>query len=228
MKIFEDYYESYWVKRKAEEVIPPIRKSIPRSLRKYTTYGAILNRISPNSKILDIGCGDGNVSQLYLRRGQVYGLDISMEALEAAKKRGIETVNHDLNKLPLPFENDFFDTIILTDVIEHVINPLELISEVRRVLKKNGKIIITVPNFSRFANRLRMFFWGDPIDLLHWSKYGDEIEHLHWFTKPKISWLLRKKEFREIKFVPTGIPDSGWGVIGLPGLGKMICVEGKK
>lgn len=222
-----DYYQNYWQKRK-KRVGSPIAGIVPKFLHRYTQYGAIVGQIPKGSRILDLGCGDGNVSQLYLSKGKVTGLDISQTALNMAKKKGLSTLLHDLNKLPLPFSNNSFDVIILTDVLEHVIDPLNLLIEINRIIISNGLLIITVPNFARLENRFRMLM-GDPTDILHWDKYGDEVEHLHWFTKGKLEYLLFKSGFKNIKFVPTGLPF--WfifGQVGMAGLSKMLTVAAEK
>lgn len=226
--MLKDYYEGYWERRSSQTTIPPIRQFVPAFLRKYSTYGAILNCLPDRGKFLDVGCGDGNVSQLYLNKGEVFGIDISKGALKLAREKGIETKWCDLNKGALPFEDNSFDAVIFTDVIEHLVNPFAIIKEAKKVLKKGGRIIITVPNFARLNNRLKMLL-GDPTDLLHWAKYGDEVEHLHWFTKPKLQYLLESVDFKNISFVPTGLP---WGFIlgstSLPGLSNFLTVVSEK
>lgn len=224
----KDYYNGYWDKRLKEGKLPPVRKGIPSFLVKYSTYGAITNQIPPKSKILDLGCGDGNVTQLFLEKGEVVGVDISKEALKKAERRGIKTKLHDLNQLPLSFGDKSFDVVILTDTLEHLFDPLGVLKEVSRILTIGGRVIIAVPNFARLGNRLRML-WGDPIDILHWEKYGDGKEHFHWFAKGKIEHFLKLTGFKKIKFVPTGLPFGFiFGQIGLPGLANMLTVIGEK
>lgn len=226
--MFDSYYDSYWEKRINKSPASPIPSGLPVFLKKFTSYGAILSQIKKCHKILDIGCGDGNVTQIYLEKGEVYGIDISPFALKAAAKKGIKTSLQDLNNLPLKFPENSFDYVIATDVAEHLIDPVNLLKEVKRVLKKNGMFILTVPNFARIGNRFRMFA-GDPIDLLHWSKYGDELEHLHWFTIPKINYLLKKESFKKIKYVSTGLKgDFIFGLLKIPSLGKMLTVISEK
>lgn len=222
-----DYYDQYWQKRK-KEVGEPIRPIIPSFLCQFSQYGAIVNQIPPRSKILDLGCGDGNVTQLFLKKGEVVGVDISKEALKKAERRGIKTKLHDLNQLPLPFGDKSFDVVILTDTLEHLLDPLEVLKETFRILNPGGRIIVTVPNFARLGNRIRIL-WGDPVDILHWEKYGDGKEHFHWFTKGKAEHFFKLAGFRKIKFVPTGLPFGFiFGKLGIPGLAKMLIVVGEK
>lgn len=230
--MLKEYYESYWSKRIDEKPDSPISEKLPKFFKKYTSYGAILRYIEPCNKLLDVGCGDGNVSQLYKSKSkEVFGIDISKTALEQAKQRGIQTFLQDLNLLPLCFEDEYFDYIVLTDVIEHIVNPIELLKESKRMLKNGGIAIITTPNFARLSNRLRMAFLGDPIDILHWSKYGDEVEHLHWFTLPKLNFILKETVgFKKIKYIPTGLINLGFifGLTRLYNLGSFLTVIAEK
>lgn len=222
---FIDYYNKYWIKRgiSQSEAIP---NAVPVFLARFTSYGAIRSVIPENSKILDLGCGDGSVSHEYIKRGEVYGLDISKIAVKAANKNNIKAKIHNLNEYPYPFGKNQFDVCILTDVLEHLIDIQATLHECKRVLKKGGKIIITVPNFARFSNRLRMLA-GDPIDILHFDRYGDDVEHLHWFTVPKLRHIAKKAGFSTIRFVPTGLQNFNFifGILKIPQFGKFItCV----
>ncbi|MCL5985052.1 MAG: class I SAM-dependent methyltransferase [Actinobacteria bacterium] len=203
----------------------PISDSIPRFLIKYSSYGSIVNQIPPNSKVLDVGCGDGRISALFKRKDcDVWGVDVSRRAVELASKNGIKVKQWDLNQVPLPFEEASFNVLTLIDVLEHVIDPLALLKEAHRLLAPGGRLIISLPNFARIGNRLRMFI-GDPRDILHWEGYGDEIEHLHWFTLPKLRYFLKKANFKKISAQPVGLPFGFiFGLLRLYGLSKILLV----
>jgi ubiquinone/menaquinone biosynthesis C-methylase UbiE len=100
-----------------------------------------------NLKILDIGCGTGETLSFlktYLPKPSLYGIDSSPTAIKYAMKRGHKNIiSVDAKKLP--FENNKFDYILLLDVLEHIKDDTSILIEARRVLKKNGKIIITTP-----------------------------------------------------------------------------------
>jgi len=223
----QEYYEEYWGSRK--EGGQSIPSFLPEFLKNSTYYGGIVNCIRCNSKILDLGCGDGSVTQLYSQKGTVTGVDISERALLRCKSKGVsETIKHDLNVVPLPFNDATFDYVILTDVLEHVIDPLTLLEEVRRILRSGGSLIVSVPNFARLQNRFRMFC-GDPLDILHWSKYGDSVEHLHWFTKRKLEHFLSKAGFCISNYLPAGLRGNFVFVaLGFPNLASLLSIEAKK
>lgn len=105
--------------------------------------------------ILDIQCRTGNGSifwSKFYKNMRIYGYDFSENFL---KKSQINFKNHNLKfetklieHLPLPNENNYFDLILCYETIEHVCNYGEFISELARVLKPNGYLIITCPNVS--------------------------------------------------------------------------------
>ncbi len=103
------------------------------------------------NKVLDIGCGEGTrLSYLInesngIKKG--FGIDISKTAILLAKKNYpyLEFIKSDIEKIP--FKNNSFDFIYSAYVLEHVSNPEKLISESRRLLKKNATLILIAPNY---------------------------------------------------------------------------------
>lgn len=100
-------------------------------------------------KILDAGCGEGHlISKLHEKNpsNNYYGIDTTEVAIEKAKKRCFfaEFSMMDLNNIH--FEDGFFDVVITTEVLEHVYDYKLAISEMKRVLVKNGFLIVTFPN----------------------------------------------------------------------------------
>ena len=99
-------------------------------------------------KVLDAGCGDGRITYELSRRGaRVYGVDYSTKAIVFAKILAPEVYYEACDIKKMPFEANFFDKIILIETLEHIVpNEAPLIlSELKRVLKEKGELIITVP-----------------------------------------------------------------------------------
>lgn len=99
-----------------------------------------------DGKLLECGCGEGYVLERIKGRGEVYGMDISLEALKEAKRRkpNAELFLGDI--INIPFDDKSFDITVACDVLEHTKQYEKAISEILRVTKPNGKIIIAIPN----------------------------------------------------------------------------------
>lgn len=110
-------------------------------------YQQVVKLIPQNSRrILDIGCGDGVLLWLVSRKSsaKLYGVDLNQKSLNyAAAKINAKLIKAQAEKLP--FKNNYFDTVIATEIIEHLDRPEKLLLEARRVLKRGGRIIITTP-----------------------------------------------------------------------------------
>jgi len=106
------------------------------------------NKVNQSEKLLDIGCGDGQVCSLLVGRGyQVFGLEISEEALKNARQKvpkGLFFLSDGSNHLS--FKDEEFDLITCLGVLEHVLEPMKMLEECYRVLKKGGMAIFLVPN----------------------------------------------------------------------------------
>ena len=119
-------------------------------------------------RILDIGCADGSLSLVFkevLRAKEVYGLDISTEYLQEARKKGMKTFKVDVNRDRFPLEADSFDVIIASEILEHCILPENLLREAYRVLKTGGYLILSTPNLASFYDRFLLLFGSQPLSL---------------------------------------------------------------
>ncbi len=108
---------------------------------------SVLSRLlqgSPDFRILDIGCGAGNMIHHLSRYGRVKGLDIDARPVQVARQRGYDVDQFDATQ-PLPFEANTFDAVTALDVIEHNEDDLAILTDSYRVLKPGGHIVITVP-----------------------------------------------------------------------------------
>lgn len=115
-------------------------------------------------KILDIGCGGGQLLEDFTSFPQieVYGVDISEEALQIAQTKGYKTFLCNVETEKLPFNDDFFHIVIMNDLLEHIINPDNLLKETHRTLRNDGKLIISIPNISCPFSWLMQIFWDLP------------------------------------------------------------------
>lgn len=156
----------------------------PDKLEKDSLWSAVSSASKyAKGKLLDVGCGNKPYYNIFLNKVDSYiGLDLS----------GGDVVGSALN---IPFSNSFFDTVLSTQVIEHIEKPQVMFQEINRVLKKNGHLILTAP-----------LFW-----CLH-----EEPEDYFRFTKYSLSALLSKKNFKIIYIKERG----NWLIT----LGQMISL----
>jgi ubiquinone/menaquinone biosynthesis C-methylase UbiE len=180
--------------------------------------------------LLDAGSGTGWFSrEAALRGAKVVSLDVGENILaQVAKKCDTQRIVGSV--LNIPFEDDYFDFAICTEVIEHTAHPKEAVQEIYRVLKKNGILILTVPNkiwhFAiAIANKLKLRpyegyeNWVGWFELQRWLReVGYSIVetkgiHLFPFIFPSTHKLLRRV-------------DRVGGFIGPVMLN--ICVKAKK
>lgn len=124
---------------------------------------------SDRPRILDIGCGDGVLLDSLTKKAtninlDIYGIDSSAEAIEIARKKNNQGSFSLGNVYELPFAADYFDMVISSDVIEHVNNAAKMLAEAKRVLKKNGLIVLGTP--IRLAEK--------PNDIMHVHEFFQE------------------------------------------------------
>lgn len=108
-------------------------------------------RIARSDKVLDIGCGDGNLLA-NLRQGRKYGVDINKNYLKVAKMKNPNANFREAEAEKLPFKNETFDWVFCTEVIEHLKRPRNCLAEAKRVLRKGGGFVVSTYNHQNFFN----------------------------------------------------------------------------
>jgi 2-polyprenyl-3-methyl-5-hydroxy-6-metoxy-1,4-benzoquinol methylase len=114
----------------------------------YQKYADFLKPDNPGGKVLDVGCGVGQVLERLQESGfEAYGVDVSKPNIERASKICPRAYLYDGKRLP--FDKGFFDSAGALNVLEHVEEPELFINELVRVVKSGGKIVLSSPNFFR-------------------------------------------------------------------------------
>ena len=108
-----------------------------------------LNNTDP--RILDAGCGTGANLKTLAAYGRAEGVDISEQAVEFCRERGLDSVKLGAVE-DLPYPDSSFDLVTALDVIEHLDDDVAGLREIRRVLSRDGRVLLFVPAF--------MFLWG--------------------------------------------------------------------
>lgn len=143
--------------------------------------------------ILDVGCHGGTFTQKLLAKvgsKKIYGVDISQSAILLAKKRIPFGEFKIADAASLPYEDSFFEAVFCLEMLEHVDNPIKVLSEIHRVLKRGGYAIILVPS----DNSMFKFIW------FLWTLYFPVWRHAHVqsFKNSKLEKILKSLNFKKI------------------------------
>ncbi|HET9570521.1 MAG TPA: class I SAM-dependent methyltransferase [Bacteroidales bacterium] len=125
--------------------------------------------VDSKSKVLDVGCGKGMFSK-YIDCEFYQGLDTSSLSVELAKKEGINVINERIQDHSEKF-SEFYDVVVLFQVLEHVFNIDDFIDSSLKALKKGGKFIVAVPNNDSFLkDTVNNYFNIPPHHVLQWNE----------------------------------------------------------
>jgi SAM-dependent methyltransferase len=141
-----------------------------------------------DAEILDVGCGSAWLAEHFER---YTGVDSSPEAVEAAAAGGRSVKLADADER-LPFEDSSFDGVILSDVLEHVSDPVSVVAEVRRVLRPRGRVYASSPDAQRWV-------W-------------DDYTHRRPFTRKAYRLLFEDRGF-EVERVGYASVAPGTGIV---------------
>ena len=166
-------------------------------------YPTVLKLVPPNCSVLDLGCGRGGLlAHLRDKKNcQVKGVDISDEAVEICLEKGIEVIKCDVEVDEIPGR---YDAIILSAVLEHLIDPPSVLNKLRSNLNDNGSLIVGVPNFSDIVSRIQ-YLRGKNV-----KRFGDNqedmelgiqpLDHIQFFNKASLTYLLERAGYKPIEW----------------------------
>jgi SAM-dependent methyltransferase len=172
--------------------------------------------IIPGEKILDLGCGNGRLLQIFKGKNiDYFGVDSSEKLIEIAKKRYPNKKFQVADALNLPFPNNYFDKIYSIAVLHHIPSVefrRRFLKEAKRVLKPEGLLILTVwnwwdfwrgwflGNYFKFITKytLLKIFGKSKLDFKDvFIPWGDKIQrYFHCFTLKELSSLVREINFQ--------------------------------
>jgi SAM-dependent methyltransferase len=110
-------------------------------------WGDVVRHFRPSTRLLDVGCGAAWLGDHF---NDYTGIDVSPEAVEAARARGLDVRDANVEE-PLPFDDACFEGVVLKDVLEHVTDPVPLVREVHRVLQPGGRVFASSPDAQRWV-----------------------------------------------------------------------------
>ncbi|MDC0436556.1 methionine biosynthesis protein MetW [Candidatus Pelagibacter sp.] len=153
-------------------------------------FKIIANLIEKNTRVLDVGCGDGTLMEFLKNNKEIdiRGIEISKNKVQNCIGKGLTVIEGDAEKDLIQFPDHSFDYVILSQTLQAFLNPEQVISELLRVGKK---AIVTIPNFGYWKLRLHLLIKGTmPIT----RTLPDE-----WYNTPNIHMCTIKDFFNFCK-----------------------------
>jgi SAM-dependent methyltransferase len=168
------------------------------SVKKASSRTGYLQSISRDKRVLHVGCVDAPFFQTQLETGHllhallaetaghVIGVDIDSAGCEAMAAMGFDVICEDIETPSILPTLDPFDVVIAGEVIEHLDNPGQCMANLRRVLKSDGILVVTVPN---------AFRWYNPVLALFQREFVHP-DHTSWYSYSTLTNLLSRNGFR--------------------------------
>jgi SAM-dependent methyltransferase len=191
-------------------------------LERAELQAALLAEIAASSHrplvAVDIGCGDGMATAVAATRCEqtpgaevtIIGLDWSCAALDRARQRGVPVVRAAIDGFGLPLARGSVDVVIMSELIEHLVDTDAALAEAGRVLVPGGRLLLSTPNLAAWYNRVLLAFGVQPLftEVSLRGIYGrpgrQVVGHLRNFTRRALEEILSAAGFVEINI--TGAP----------------------
>ena len=182
------------------------------SIRK--DWSLIESLIVENSRILDIGCGEGGlISQLEKNiNAKTYGIEVNSELARKAIAEGLNVIEGNAEKDLDQYSNNSFDYVILSQTLQAMLKPKDVLLELLRI---GSKAIVSFPNFGHWRIRLQLLFTGK-MPMTKGLPY-------HWYETPNIHFFTIKDFENLCKELNIVIEKS----IGLTSSGKQFSISKK-
>jgi SAM-dependent methyltransferase len=187
----------------------PFSSGPDRARRQARMLARILRRVAAPAVILDVGCGDGAalaVAAQYISEQnpahRFAGIDWSADALRQAHGCGLAVVRGAVSAPGLPVADGAADVVIMSELIEHLVDPDGAVAEVRRVLRPGGSLLLSTPNLAAWYNRGLLAAGIQPVfsEVSLTGVFGRPgrvvAGHLRLFTRRALTEFLAASGFR--------------------------------
>tara|TARA_B100001540_G_scaffold75328_1_gene67969 strand:- start:1300 stop:1896 length:597 start_codon:yes stop_codon:yes gene_type:complete len=161
-------------------------------------FKIISDLILKNSRVLDVGCGDGELMSFLYKNitKDVRGIEISKQNVQKCISKGLIVIEGDAEKDLIQFPDSSFDIVILGQTLQAFLNPEKVLNELLRVGKK---AIVTIPNFGHWKVRLNLLFKGTMPVTKSLPHQWHNTPNLHMCTIKDFSNFCDNKKIKFIK-----------------------------
>ncbi len=170
----------------------------------------------PPVRVLDVGCGEGHFAAALTRAAlEVVAIDVAVEPLRRALERHPELDARLVeSEAPLPFEDSSFDVVWAGETIEHVTDTSQWLSELRRVLRSGGTLLLSTPDHGPLS-RLWLALSRSAFE----ARFDPRSDHLRFYTRRTLAVLLADFGFEDVAVRGAG---------GLPGARRVLLASGRR
>lgn len=151
-------------------------------------------------RVLDIGTTPFTILiKQKFENCEFWGMDRTNHLENRLQQVGIGFKTCDLDNEPIPFEDEYFDLVIFTEVLEHIFAPpTGIVTEIKRIIRPSGKLILSVPNIATLSKRVKFLFGITPLDDANdqMKKWLHGHGHIHEYTKKEIFSLCKSINFK--------------------------------
>lgn len=209
------FYENMYGADKAKNVLDRKNTIIDRLYIRFKKFelhreDAVTALIAPCGRLLDLGCGNGSfLFKVKNKVTEMHGVDISPSRISEAeelrdkdhKGSNISFKAIDIDEV-LSYNDNYFDIITCIATFEHIYDPYSVIKEIRRILNREGILIIEVPNITWLPRRISFILGKLPKTS---NEAGWDGGHLHYFTVASLIDFLEEHSFEIISVSGAGV-----------------------
>lgn len=200
------------LRRLYEDSATPLSSGLGRAERQAAMLAALASVAGRRMRVVDIGCGDGMCTEVALNvcdaspnaLVDIVGFDWSSAALKQARARGVPVARASADESGLPLAMSSIDVVIMSELIEHLVDTDNALDEAWRVLVPGGTLLLSTPNLAAWYNRVLLACGVQPLFTevslrgIHGRPGAEVVGHLRVFTRRALVGLLESIGFVDV------------------------------
>ena len=187
-----------------------------------------------SARVLEIGCGEGATGAVALeeaRCASYYGVEIAPRAADIARQRLTEVIQGDVERIDLPWPDEYFDAVLMSEVLEHLVDPWRVVERIAAKLAPGALVMASSPNVAQM--RILRGILSD-----RWELEDEGVmdrTHLRWFTQSTYRAMFEDAGIRVDTLRPMAAPGCKGRLFNALTFGRFrhltmvqLCVIGRK